>query len=260
MSFPFRQALVNQKLHYAFTAAASVLLCLAAVCAPQDPNIIPLKSEPHHHLKLHNDYVNVYAVEVSPHDSVVLHRHDADAVSVMLSDSEITVKIPGKPDIHQKVSGGQLRFQSLGYVHSTSIDGDTTYRNVTVELLQPQQHTRNLCAAVIPHQDLNCKNHNENSTGSQQIAEPQVQSDQTKVTLIRVQPHQSLTLNAAADSELTIAIDNITANHGPDSTARESLRSGEFLWRDPASTPQILKNDGDKESRVVTFVFNAPSN
>jgi len=32
-----------------------------------------------------------------------------------------------------------MRLQSRGYVHSTSIEGDATYRNVTVELLFPQK-------------------------------------------------------------------------------------------------------------------------
>jgi len=88
-------------------------------------------------------------VEVQPHDSVQLHRHEADGIGIMLSNSEITVRAPGKSDLHQNVTNGQLRLQTAGYVHSTYIDGDTPYRNVTVELLATQRSPQNLCATII---------------------------------------------------------------------------------------------------------------
>jgi len=257
--FAFRPVrLVNQKLQYAVVCAANALLCAASVCGPQDAKVIPLKAEPHHHLQLHNRYVNVYAVEVAPHDSVILHRHDADAISVMLGDSEVTVKSPGKPDIHQKVSGGQLRFQPLGYVHSTSIDGDTTYRNITVELLLPQEHARNLCAAVIPRQELNCETPAQHSSGSAKILVPQLESEQTTVTLIRILPHQGIMTGNPALSELLVALDTVTTSSGADSPSK-TLQPGEFRWRDSGSAAQILKNESDKESRVVTFELKTSS-
>ncbi len=101
----------------------------------QSPAVIPLSSEPHHHLALHNEYVNLYQVEVAPHDTVILHRHDFDAISAMLSDSEVTLRAPGKPDVHQTLSDRQIRLQPRSYVHSTTVEGSTTYHNVTVELL-----------------------------------------------------------------------------------------------------------------------------
>src|SRR5258708_3842124 len=127
---------------------------LPFVCGAQEQNVISLKSEPHHHLALHNGYVNVYSVYVPPHDSVLLHKHEVDAISIVMSDSEITVRAPGKPDSQQKVVNGQLRFQSAGYVHSTSIDGATSYRNVTVELLPPQQSPPNLSTPFTPRQPM----------------------------------------------------------------------------------------------------------
>jgi hypothetical protein len=39
---------------------------LASPLGGQPPSVIPLSSEPHHHLVLHNRYVNVYHVEVRP--------------------------------------------------------------------------------------------------------------------------------------------------------------------------------------------------
>ena len=168
-----------------------VICYLPFGASAQAPAIIPLASEPHHHLALRNAYVNVYQVEVAPHDSVLLHRHDADAISIMLSDSEVTVRAPGKPDVHQKLREGQLRLQTRGYVHSTSIDGVTTYRNVTVELLLPQQGPRNLCAPVIAALPLDCPSAPTPPLTATHMEQPQFETSQTYLTLIRVLPHQS---------------------------------------------------------------------
>jgi hypothetical protein len=53
---------------------AKTELLLTMCCLPlgifaQMPTVIPLASEPHHHLALHNEYVNVYEVEVAPHET-----------------------------------------------------------------------------------------------------------------------------------------------------------------------------------------------
>jgi len=85
--------------------------------------------------------VKVYQVEVAPGDAVKLHRHDTDAISLSLSESLVTVHSPGKPDAQQKLTNGQMRLQARGLVHSTSVDGDTPFRNVTVELLMPQRES-----------------------------------------------------------------------------------------------------------------------
>ena len=235
-------------------ALIGLTLCFPLVCGAQEQNIIPLKSEPHHHLALHNDYINVYTVLVSPHDSVLLHRHDVDAIGVMMSNSLITVRTPGKPDVHQEVFGGQLRLQPHGLVHSTSIDGDTAYRNVTVELLSPQQGARNLCAAVMAAQPMNCPNTQRQPDDTDHLEEPQFQTDQTNVTLIRILPRRSVTLDTVSRPELIITLDEIDAI-ADENKQSKLLHSGDFLWRDPNSAAQVFKNDSDKEARFVTFAM-----
>jgi len=230
------------------------MMCnLSLRAAAQAPEVIPLASEPHHHLALHNAYVNVYQVEVAPHDSVLLHRHDADAISIMLSDSAVTVRAPGKPDVHQNLVDGQLRLQARGYVHSTSIDGDTTYRNVTVELLLPQQGGRNLCAPVIAALPLNCPGVQAPTPAAAHIDQPQFETSQTLITLIRVLPHQSVALGDPGRPELIIALDAVAA------TGAKSLenlrRPGDFVWLEAAKLLQVFKNDGDKEARLISFAL-----
>jgi hypothetical protein len=231
---------------------AAALLCFPLVCGAQEQSVIPLKSEPHHHLVLHNDFVNVYSVQVEPKDSVVLHKHEFDAIGIMLNDAEITVRSPGKPDSHQKVVGGQLRLQQAGYFHSTIIGGDTAYRNVTVELLLPQQERRNICASVNSGQPLNCPSARSDSAVLSE--QPQFETSQTKVNLIRVKQQQSVTLDASPQNRLVIVLDDGAMLTGANSSPK-ALRSGDFLWRGSNSPAQIFENTGSKEMRLVTFVF-----
>lgn len=227
-------------------------LCLPLASWAQHPTAIPLTSEPHHHLVLHNDLVNVYTVQVGPQDSVLLHRHDFDAIGIMLGDAEITVRTPGKPDSHQKVAGGQLRLQPAGYVHSTTIEGNTVYRNVTVELLSPQLERRNICASVIPAQPLNCPSELPDRAGVWE--QPQFETNQTKINLTRLKQQQSVSLNASAQSRLIVALDDgvfVTAGNGPP----KALRRGDALWLDNSGSGYLLNNMGSKEIRMVTFVF-----
>lgn len=223
------------------------------ICRAQETSIPSLKTEPHHHLVLHNSHVNVYSVEVQPHDSVRLHKHEVEGIGIVLSDSEITVRAPGKPDSHQKVPNGQLRFQSAGYIHSTSIDGDLPYRNVTVELLTTQGAPQNLCATLIAGQPTHCPASPVMPTRDGYTEQPQFQTDQTEITLISIPRGQSATLDAPALPQLLVFLDEgegVTENG-----SGKPLRVGDFIWRDASSAEQVFRNASPREMRVVAFTF-----
>jgi hypothetical protein len=69
------------------------LLALPLVALTSD--VITMDQEPHHHVALRNNYVKVFKLEVSPGDSIVLHRHDQDTVAIAIGDQDVTVGIPG---------------------------------------------------------------------------------------------------------------------------------------------------------------------
>jgi quercetin dioxygenase-like cupin family protein len=231
------------------------LLLSAVLATPtrgQAPLEIPLSSEPHHHLVLHNRYVNVYHVEVPPGDAVLLHRHDNDAISIMLDDSQVTVHAPGRPDAHQDLTTSQVRLQPKGYAHSTLIEGDKAYRNVTVELLLPQKAERNLCAAVMAGQPLRCPAAQAAQAGPGWPGRPQFETDRTEVSLATVQPHQELNLPHTTGNLLAIAVDEVESGVG---RSREGLlHQGDFLWIGEGGARR-LKNTGAKVARVVVFKF-----
>jgi hypothetical protein len=231
---------------------------LVFVARAQAPSVIPLSSEPHHHLAFHNQYVNLYQVEVSPHDSVIVHRHEFDAVSVMLSDAEVTVRAPGKPDVHQTLSEGQIRLQPRGYVHSTTVEGNTTYHNVTIELLLPQQGARNLCAPVIANQPLNCVSDQELPPSATYSELPQFETDRTRVSIIRVPPHLSVTLGEQGHPQLLVLLDALSVAARERDHPGNQLHPGDFVWLGEKKPGQVFKNESDREARLVSFVLKSP--
>jgi quercetin dioxygenase-like cupin family protein len=228
-----------------------VSACFGGIRAgAQEPAVLPLEAEPHHHLALKNEYVKVYQVEVAPHDAVKLHRHDTDAISLSLSESLVTIHFPGKTDVEQKIAHGQIRLQALGYVHSTAVDGDTPFRNDTVELLAPQTGKQNRCAQVIASQPLNCSGAEKGGTS---LGEPQFETDQTYVGLIRVTPHARVVIGEPGRPILIVALDG-GATHARDG-GDSSLGAGDFVWLDRGKAAEEFRNASGKEVRFVTFSF-----
>ena len=232
----------------------AALLILPPPLAAQSPSIITMAEEPHHHLALHNDYVNVYNAEAAPGDSLQLHRHNHDAVAIAIGDQSVTVGIPGKPDVHTKNVDGQVRMQVSGYVHSTRNDSQAAYHTVAIELLLPQTDERNLCATVLPGKPQNCVDVEANVSSSKYFV-PQFASDQTLVQTVRVRPHQNVKIANPAKSELIVALDPASISPASGSGPDELLRPGEFLWFEKGAPARALKNGSDKEVRFVELTF-----
>jgi hypothetical protein len=233
------------------------MCCFSSAIAAEVPMVMPLALEPHHHLALHNEYVNVYKVEIAPRDSVLLHRRDFDAISVIISSAQVTVVTPGKPDEHRKLADGQVRLQARGYGHSTTIDGENTYRNLTVELLQPQEGARNLCSAVMASQPLNCPAMKASPRNETHLSPPQFETDQILVTLILMLPHQRVAMGDPQHSELVVVLDSDVMANEEGKGAEKFLHAGDFVWLAQDRAAQVLENSGDKEARIILFRLNS---
>jgi hypothetical protein len=213
----------------------------------QDSAVVALDAEPHHHLAFKNEYVKVYRVEVAPRDAVKLHRHDTDAISLSLSDSLVTVHFPGKPDVQQKLTNGQIRLQARGFVHSTSVQGDTPFRNDTVELLMPQTGGRNGCAQVKANEPMHCEGVRDGGLGLAQF-----ETDQTFVGLLRVKPHEQAVIGARTGPTLIVSVDP-GATHFGETARAASLRPGDLVWLDKGKSGETFRNESDAEVRLVCF-------
>jgi hypothetical protein len=217
-----------------------------------DPSkIIRMNEEPHHHLALHNDYINVFSVHVNVGDAIAVHRHDDDTIAIAIGDQTVTVGVPGKPDVHQKNADGQVRLQRAGYVHSTRVDGASPYRTVAVELLHPQDNPRNLCAQVIAGLPLNCPGASPGTTSDKEASQPQFESDQTRVEIVRILPHRRVEIGHSSRPELIVALDHGSLSPAPGQRLDQDLNPGDFVWFDKDGPSRTLKNNGENEVRYV---------
>lgn len=237
------------------TACIAVMCLLSSPLVAQTPAVPTMDHEPHHHLALHNDYVKVFNVQVSPGDSIILHSHDQDTVAIAIGDQLVTVGIPGKLDVHQKNADAQVRLQRSGYIHSTHVDGDTPYHTVAVELMHPQTNFHNVCAEILPGQPQNCPMVVVKPIGASS-SQPLVESDQTRVSLVHAPPHQSINVGEWWP-EVIVALDAATIS-GPSKEPGKTLNPGDFVWLEGGSGHgRSYKNSSAKDARFIEIDFKA---
>jgi hypothetical protein len=230
-------------------------LILPVAVAGQVPDFILMDQEPHHHLTLQNDYVKVFNVEVAPGDSILMHRHDGDTVAIAVGEQMVTVGFPDKPEVHQKNPGGQLRLQKSGYIHSTRVDPGTSYHTVAVELLHSQSNPRNLCAAVMAGLPLNCPDMPKSNPSPKYIEEPQFNSDQTRVQIVRLLSGQKMTFGDAKHFQLIVALDPVSYGPGVGYGPSKKVNPGDYFWQEKGTT-SLPFSSGSTEARFVEFDFN----
>lgn len=243
--------------------ACHAVLLLVPLCASAGGNktptaqtaaAVPITSEPHHHLSLQNDYVKVYEVEVAPHESTLLHQHDHDYVYITIGDAQVTSAIPGRPEVHLKLSDGEARFSRGGFAHVARNDADVPFRNVTIELLRPQGELRNLCLQVIANEPAACPGTQEKSAPSATHTDwPEFETGETRVILTRVVPHREVNLRDPRWEELIVALDGGVIAFATGKGPERLLRPGDSVWLGRGGVARVLKNSGDKEARFITL-------
>jgi uncharacterized Zn-binding protein involved in type VI secretion len=217
----------------------------------ESSKFIRMNDEPHHHLALHNSYINVFNVQVRAGDSIAVHRHDDDTIAIAIGDQTVMVGVPGKPDVHQKNADGQVRLQRAGYIHSTRVDGASPYHTVAVEFLHPQDNLRNLCAQVIAGLPLNCPEASPVTKPGSEVGQPQFESDQTRVQIVRVLAHRRVEIGHSARFELIVALDRGSLSPVPGQRLDQDLQPGDFVWFDKDGPSRTFKNNGYKEARYI---------
>lgn len=114
--------------------AFAVCGLLGASASAQD--VVPITSEPSHHLAISNSYVRVFKVEVPPHAETLYHQHNYDYLYVTIGDSDVTsTRIREKP-VAIKLKDGQVELAKGPFAHKATNNGDKAFRNVTIELLK----------------------------------------------------------------------------------------------------------------------------
>jgi quercetin dioxygenase-like cupin family protein len=213
---------------------------------------VPLTSEPHHHFAYGNEYVKLFKVEVPPHEATLLHQHDRDYLYITLGNAEVTSAVPGKPEAHLKLADGSVGFSRGGFAHVARTDGDTPFRNDTIELLQTQGELRNLCLQVVANEHAACP-------GTQTPGEathtdwPEFETDETRVLLTRVLPHREVLVHDSQREELIVAVDEVVVAFAAGKGPERLLRPGDFVWLRQGGVARLMKNKSDKEARYITL-------
>lgn len=132
------------------SAVAVFALALAAqTSTPHTSGGIPMSEEKHHHFVFGNQYVNIYFVEIPPHETTLLHHHSLPYISVP----------PGGPDAPPQPSvsassgsaapAPRVSYADGDFSHAVTNSGEVVVRNVAVELIREQGTVRSGCAAVV---------------------------------------------------------------------------------------------------------------
>lgn len=234
---------------------AALLLVLPLPLAAQALSMITMDEEPHHHLALKNDVVKVFEIDLASHDVFLMHGHDHDDVLIVVGDATTVSTTPGQADILQISKNGEVRFSRSGRSHSVRNIGQTPYRAVSIDLLRPQTGAHNLCGKQIPEMKPDCPVTAIADANTPRADLPQFETDQVFVTLTRIRPHQQASFGEADTDDLIVTIDEAViaaaAGKGPD----QALAPGGPVWVARGSAKRILKNNSDKELRIVTVAF-----
>jgi quercetin dioxygenase-like cupin family protein len=199
--------------------------------APEIP-AAKLPGEPHHHLRIDNEFVRAYYVEVAPHDETQLHQHDHDYIYVSLGPADVVNAVLNKPDVHLLLKNGETRFTHGGFAHVARNLSDAPFRNITIELLKASGEPRNLCAQIVPNlASVGCDKTTAAAQGGHGFSvEPQLEVDTMRLDLVRLDPEtESAGVALEADS-LLVPLDGSDLQIQVKGEPPKILRGGELAW------------------------------
>jgi len=235
----------------------SALLLLTFSLSAQAP--VPLAhgsvpGEPHHHLKIENEYVRAYYVEVPPHEDTLPHQHDNDYLFVTLGDTEVINAVLGKPEVKLALKDGEVRFTRGGFAHVARNLSDKPFRNVTIELLKPQGAPQNICAQVAPGAgQAPCGVlQTEKRNGMEYV--PQFQTDATTVYLVQLAPDAEQTTITANPGTLFVLLSGTGIQTVVKGKPEETLAVGEVMWLLAGSNTRF-SNPAHKSWSYLTLSF-----
>lgn len=235
-----------------------LLFSISASARAQEP--VPLAhgnvpGEPHHHLKIENEYVRVYYVEAPPHEATLLHQHDHDYIYVSLGPADVVNAILNKPEIHLQLKDGETHFTRGGFAHIARNLADTPFRNITIELLKPQGEAHNLCAQVFASVESAGCPPTLASQGSYGFSmEAEFETAATFLNLVRLDPETTSGGAPIQGATLVVALNESEVQLNLKGKPARTLRGGEMTWIE-AGLQGAAFNPGKKSSSYLELVF-----
>lgn len=237
---------------------SALLLSAWASSASQQPARLP--GEPHHHLKIDNEYLRAYYVEVPPHDVTELHQHDHDYLFVTLGDSSVINAVRDRPEVHLILKDGETHFTRGNFAHIARNLADTPFRNITIELLKPQDHPQNLCAAVLTGATGTCNKTSALTRGAGGIVvAPQFETAQARLDLVYLDPETSAGPSrpergnlSVPGKTLLVALSNAEVQVDVPGSPTKTLEGGDLLW---IAAQGVASDSGKKPFAFLELTF-----
>ncbi|HEY6306333.1 MAG TPA: hypothetical protein VI488_07765 [Candidatus Angelobacter sp.] len=117
----------------AATSLSAAALAWQQASAPSD-----VPAESHHRLIFENELSRVFAVSIPPHQEIYV-RHQHNFLTITLEGGRMVMWTEGtSPQLAFPVNTGDTRFFLGGVAMGTRNDGNSEYKNITVEFLDPR--------------------------------------------------------------------------------------------------------------------------
>jgi hypothetical protein len=232
------------------------------VLRAQAPEIHPAKlpGEPHHHLRIDNEFVRAYYVEVAPHDETQLHQHDHDYIYVSLGAADVVNAVFNKPEVHLLLKDGATRFTPGGFAHVARNLSDAPFRNITIELLKASGEPRNLCAQIAPNRaSVGCDKTTAAARGGHGFSvEPQLETDAMRLDLVRLDPETDGAGVALEADSLLVPLDGSEIQIKIQGELPKMLRGGELAWNGKNRNGGVW-NPGKNPASYLQLTFASKS-
>jgi quercetin dioxygenase-like cupin family protein len=231
----------------------SALLLLTFSLNPQAP--VPLAhgdvpGEPHHHLKIENEYIRAYYVEVPPHEDTLLHQHDHDYLFVTLGETEVMNAVLGKPEVKLALKDGEVRFTRGGFAHVARNLGDKPFRNVTIELLHAQGEAHNDCGFVVPSEGAAICD----PPFASDWADTQFQTSEARLDLVWLFEDGKHAESPSKLAFLVVGLGGPQVKINEKGKSPKTLREGEVEWFDRGSVVQF-SHEGTELAKFLKLTF-----
>lgn len=231
----------------AFYTVAALLLAvsLSAQTSTQDTApAIPMREESHHHLIFQNSYVNVFFVEIPPHESTLRHHHDLPYVSIQPGGADAAPATTGSP---------RIGYAAGNVTHAVTNSRDIVQRNIAVELVRPQGTVRDRCAAIVADQTPQvCEDDSLNASHPTRRT-PLLESDEIVVESWELAPGTS---TPPLTNRLDMLIGGLTGVQVAGTSGLDSANAlrGGILWV-PAGSNPVFKTATDRGGRFIAITF-----
>lgn len=234
-------------------AVALIGIAAVGLCRAQAPEVV-----------LSNEQVLVRRLVLEPGASTPKHTHDHDHITVPLGGGEIAVVGSDGAEQRQTVVDGSIRFVPSGVTHTLRNVGAATFRAVTIDLLVAQSGARNRCGAVVAGPPADCPDKGTAAAPKKHdgTMAPQMETDQTLVSLLTLAPGARHQFKPAASSPLVVALQGTSATAvveltlpgGAVGKGERSLEGGDALCP-PPRTGVTVSNTGSAPARFVVVAF-----